>query len=85
MDPGDLAFDYGGRTMRFGKWLRHEDGVAAAAALAEALSAERKRRSQHSRATRESCRHTRHKVVEHEAGVRFACLSAIHPSLAAPF
>lgn len=69
MDPGDLAFDYGGRTMRFGKWLRHEDGVAAAAALAEALSAERKRPVSAQPGDARELPPPRHKVVEHEAGV----------------
>jgi|GEM_PF-5408946 len=39
LEPGTIAFDHGGRTMRFGKWPSVEEGIAAAEALREAVEA----------------------------------------------
>lgn len=39
LDPGSLAFDYGHRTVRFGRWLNTAEAAPAIEALTEALSA----------------------------------------------
>lgn len=39
MDPGSLAFDYGSRTVRFGRWLSGDEAQPAVAGLNTALTA----------------------------------------------
>ncbi len=69
MDPGDLAFDYGGRTVRFGKWLQYDDGVAAAQALEEALDSERMRPISAQSGGVMELPPARHQVIEYDGGV----------------